>query len=219
MTVFKKILAFTGSIFLVMLLAGILTSLIHSGLVIAAIVIAVAAILFFFSSKAGDRAQMIATGLTKKEYKYIRTNLEEARVKIIRLQKIMTQNKALYSFQERNKTLLLTKRIYGIVKDEPKRFYEAEDFFFSHLDSLVELTEKYAFIEKQPVKDKKIYQTLSDTRTLLNDLSRVIEKDLFTLLNQDVNNLDFELEVAKNSISKQKKKFERGTKDDREQAK
>ncbi|HAA4898766.1 TPA_asm: 5-bromo-4-chloroindolyl phosphate hydrolysis protein, partial [Listeria monocytogenes] len=31
MTVFKKILAFTGSIFLVMLLAGILTSLIHSG--------------------------------------------------------------------------------------------------------------------------------------------------------------------------------------------
>lgn len=30
---------------------------------------------------------MIATGLTKKEYKYIRTNLEEARVKIIRLQK------------------------------------------------------------------------------------------------------------------------------------
>ncbi|MGJ0407950.1 5-bromo-4-chloroindolyl phosphate hydrolysis family protein, partial [Listeria monocytogenes] len=27
------------------------------------------------------------------------------------------------------------------------------------------------------------------------------------------------LEVAKNSISKQKKKFERGTKDDREQAK
>lgn len=79
MTVFKKILAFTGSIFLVMLLAGILTSLIHSGLVIAAIVIAVAAILFFFSSKAGDRAQMIATGLTKKEYKYIRTNLEEAR--------------------------------------------------------------------------------------------------------------------------------------------
>ncbi|MBA5819619.1 5-bromo-4-chloroindolyl phosphate hydrolysis family protein, partial [Escherichia coli] len=70
--------------------------------------------------------------------------------------------------------------------------------------SLVELTEKYAFLEKQPVKDKKIYQTLSDTRTLLNDLSRVIEKDLFTLLNQDVNNLDFELEVVKNSISKQK---------------
>lgn len=34
-------------------------------------------------------------------------------------------------------------------------FYEAEDFFFSHLDSLVELTEKYAFLEKQPVKDKK----------------------------------------------------------------
>lgn len=79
MTVFKKILAFTGSILLVIILGGILTSLIHSGLVIATIVIAVAAILFFFSSKAGDRAQMIATGLTKKEYKYIRTNLEEAR--------------------------------------------------------------------------------------------------------------------------------------------
>ncbi|STY45612.1 5-bromo-4-chloroindolyl phosphate hydrolysis protein [Listeria grayi] len=132
----------------------------------------------------------------------------------MRLQKIMNQNKNLYSFQERNKTLQLTKRIYGIVKENPKRFYETEDFFFSHLDSLVELTEKYAFLERQPVKDKKIYQTLSDTRTLLNDLSRVIEKDLFQLLKRDVNSLDFELEVAKNSISRQKQKMEGETRHD-----
>ncbi|WP_088809611.1 MULTISPECIES: 5-bromo-4-chloroindolyl phosphate hydrolysis family protein [Listeria] len=213
MTTFKKIMAFTGSIFIVIVLFGILSAILKSSwLLIALITIAVASILFFFSAKAGDQALTEKTGLTKKEFKYIRSNLEEARLKIMRLQKIMSTNKGLYSFQERNKTLQLAKRIYGIVKDEPKRFYEAEDFFFSHLDSLVELTEKYAFLESQPVKDKKIYQTLSDTRSLLNDLSRVIEKDLFTLLNQDVNSLDFELEVAKNSISKQKQKFERSSK-------
>ncbi|EUJ32113.1 hypothetical protein MFLO_08017 [Listeria floridensis FSL S10-1187] len=215
MTLFKKIMAFTGSIIIVFVLFGILSAIFtHRLLLISIITLVVAGILFFFSSRAGEKALSEKTGLTKKEYQYIRSNLEEARAKIMRLQKIMSSHKTLYSFQERNKTLQLTKRIYTIVKDEPKRFYEAEDFFFSHLDSLVELTEKYAFLESQPVKDKKIYQTLSDTRSLLNDLSRVIEKDLFTMLNQDVNSLDFELEVAKNSISKQKQKFERGQKDE-----
>ncbi|WP_099222293.1 5-bromo-4-chloroindolyl phosphate hydrolysis family protein [Listeria costaricensis] len=214
MTLFKKIMAFAGSFVLISLLFGIL-SFVFTGkmLLILLITAVIAIVLFFLSSRAGDRALTEKTGLTKKEYKYIRTNLDEARAKIIRLQKIMGSHKTLYSFQERNKTLQLTKRIYGIVKEEPKRFYEAEDFFFSHLDSLVELTEKYAFLESQPVKDKKIYQTLSDTRTLLNDLSRVVEKDLFTLLNQDVNSLDFELEVAKNAVSKQKQKFERSHKE------
>lgn len=214
MTYFKKILAFLGSIIIVSIIGAIIDTIFSNGLLTGIIVIAAAVVLFFFSSRAGDKAREITTGLKKKEYKYIRTNLEEGRTKILRLQKIMNQNKNLYSFQERNKTLQLTKRIYGIVKENPKRFYETEDFFFSHLDSLVELTEKYAFLERQPVKDKKIYQTLSDTRTLLNDLSRVIEKDLFQLLKRDVNSLDFELEVAKNSISRQKQKMEGETRHD-----
>ncbi|WP_163654262.1 5-bromo-4-chloroindolyl phosphate hydrolysis family protein [Listeria sp. PSOL-1] len=214
MTLFKKLMAFTGSFLIVCVLFGILSAIFYNHwLFITLTTLFVAALLFFFSSKAGDQALTEKTGLTKKEYKYIRNNLDEARTKIIRLQKTMSTHKTLYSFQERNKTLLLVKRIFGIVREQPKRFYEAEDFFFSHLDSLVELTEKYAFLEKQPVKDKKIYQTLSDTRSLLNDLSRVIEKDLFILLNQDINSLDFELEVAKNSISKQQQKFERSNKE------
>lgn len=214
MTYFKKILAFLGSIIIVSIIGAIIDTIFSNGLLTGIIVIVAAVVLFFFSSRAGDKAREITTGLKKKEYKYIRTNLEEGRTKILRLQKIMNQNKNLYSFQERNKTLQLTKRIYGIVKENPKRFYETEDFFFSHLDSLVQLTEKYAFLERQPVKDKKIYQTLSDTRTLLNDLSRVIEKDLFQLLKRDVNSLDFELEVAKNSISRQKQKMEGETRHD-----
>lgn len=214
MTYFKKILAFLGSIIIISIIGAIIDTIFSNGLLTGIIVIVAAVVLFFFSSRAGDKAREITTGLKKKEYKYIRTNLEEGRTKILRLQKIMNQNKNLYSFQERNKTLQLTKRIYGIVKENPKRFYETEDFFFSHLDSLVELTEKYTFLERQPVKDKKIYQTLSDTRTLLNDLSRVIEKDLFQLLKRDVNSLDFELEVAKNSISRQKQKMEGETRHD-----
>ncbi|EUJ45186.1 5-bromo-4-chloroindolyl phosphate hydrolysis family protein [Paenilisteria rocourtiae] len=212
MVVFKKFMAFTGSIVLTLILFGILANIfVNNWLLISTVTLVVAAFLFFFSSKAGDKTHAIQTGLTKKEYKYIRANLEESRAKILRLQKITAAHRTLFTFQERDKTLLLTKRIYGIVKEEPKRFYDAEDFFFSHLDSLVELTEKYAFLNSQPVKDKKIYQTLSDTRALLNDLGRVIEKDLFALLNKDVSSLDFELEVAKNSISKQEKKFERRT--------
>lgn len=93
-------------------------------------------------------------GLQKKEYKYIRTNLEESRAKILRLQKITAAHRTLFTFQERDKTLILTKRIYGIVKEEPKRFYDAEDFFLLPLRLFSRTNRKICF-PKQPTGERQ----------------------------------------------------------------
>jgi 5-bromo-4-chloroindolyl phosphate hydrolysis protein len=87
---------------------------------------------------------------------------------------------------------------------EPKRFYKAEEFYYSHLDSVVELSEKYGFLAAQPKKNIEINQSLLETRQTLNELTKVLEEDLYYVISDDVDHLNFEIDVAKHSIEKKK---------------
>lgn len=142
--------------------------------------------------------------LTRKEYRYIKKNLNEAKLKIKRLNKSLFQIREIPSFKQRIDIIRLTRRIYNLTKKEPKRFYQAEKFYFSHLDSIVELTEKYALLTSQPKKTLELNQTLNETRYTLNDLSKAIEKDLYVILADDIDHLNYEVDVAKYTINTHK---------------
>ena len=90
-----------------------------------------------------------------------------------------------------------------MTKKEPKRFYRAEEFYFSHLDSIVEMTEKYSLLASQPKKNIEINQSLLETRQTLNEMTRILEEDLYHFVANDVDHLNFEIDVAKNTIKKQ----------------
>jgi 5-bromo-4-chloroindolyl phosphate hydrolysis protein len=99
----------------------------------------------------------------------------------------------------------VVNKIYTITKNEPRRFYLAERFYYSHLDSLVEISEKYAFLSAQPKKNAELNFQLNETRRTISNLTETIEKDLYNVLEKDIDNLQFELDVAKLSIDKTKK--------------
>lgn len=140
--------------------------------------------------------------LTRKEYTYIRKNLIEARGKIRRLQKSYINVRSISAFRQLYRVNRLVKKIYNIVKREPRRFYQAKRFFFYHLDSVIELTEKYVFLTAQSVQDKKMDTTLQETRQTIEALIQSIERDLYDLLATDLDHLEFELDVAKHSLKK-----------------
>ncbi|MFE8701681.1 5-bromo-4-chloroindolyl phosphate hydrolysis family protein [Cytobacillus sp. FJAT-54145] len=138
--------------------------------------------------------------LTRKEYVYIKQNLDEAKRKIARLNKALFSIKHVPSLKQRVDILRITRKIYNVTKKEPKRFYQAEKFYFSHLDSLVELTEKYVFLSNQPKKSLDLEQSLHETRRTLDDLAYHLENDLNEFLANDMEQLNFEIDVAKKSI-------------------
>jgi 5-bromo-4-chloroindolyl phosphate hydrolysis protein len=143
-------------------------------------------------------------GLSRKEYRYIQKNLAEANKKIRRLNKSLFTIRDLNSVKQRIDILRIIKKIQKMAAKEPKRFYQAEHFYFSHLDSVVELTEKYNFLISQPKKSLEINQSLIETRQTLNEMSRILEEDLYQVVSNDVDHLNFEIDVAKNTINKQK---------------
>lgn len=140
--------------------------------------------------------------LSRKEYRYIKKNLVEAKRKINRLSKVQFSIRNITSLKQRMDGLRITRKIYTLTKREPKRFYKAERFYFSHLDSLLELTEKYSLLSSQPKKSIEIEHSLSETRRTLVELTEAVEQDLYHILSDDIDHLNFEIDVAKHSLKK-----------------
>ncbi|MEH6944696.1 5-bromo-4-chloroindolyl phosphate hydrolysis family protein [Bacillus sp. JJ722] len=144
------------------------------------------------------------SGLSRREYKYIQEHLREGKVKISRLQRVMFSVGSVITIKQNYDVIKVAKKIQSIVESDPKRFYEAEQFYYSHLDSMVELTEKYAFLTKQQVKTGEIQDSLRETRVTISSMADTINQDLSNLLASDVDTLRLEIDVAKQSIEKNK---------------
>ncbi|MBM7660146.1 5-bromo-4-chloroindolyl phosphate hydrolysis protein [Bacillus mesophilus] len=143
--------------------------------------------------------------LTRKEYAYIKSNLEQAGIKIKRLRKSLLTIRTVSSIKQNIEILRVVSKIYSITKNEPRRFYLVEPFYYSHLDSLLEISEKYAFLANQPRKNHELTESLRDTQQTMTNLAKVIDQDLYDILEKDISHLKFELDVAKLSIDKNKK--------------
>ena len=138
--------------------------------------------------------------LSRKEYQYIKRNLDEAKHKISRLHKAVMSIRHFPSLKQRMEFVRVTRKIYRLTKNEPKRFYQAEQFYFSHLDSVLELSEKYVFLSAQPKKTYELDQSLTETRRTLSELITLVEEDLYHVIEDDIDHLNFEIDVAKHSI-------------------
>lgn len=160
---------------------------------------------FLTVGRVSNRCFVKKNGLTHKEYKYIEKNLKEAKEKISRLQRALVNVRSIQHAKRNIEMIRTVRKIYSNTKKEPKRFYKAEGFFYERLDSLVELAEKYSFLSSQPAKSKEMIVSLHETDSTLNSLNESVKKDLYIMLNDDVDTLHFELDVAKNSINRMKK--------------
>lgn len=151
----------------------------------------------FILKKRGQKKLLKENQLTKKEYQYIVQNLKEAEQKIKRLNKVLLSIRSFRAAKLLGNLQRLVKQIYQIVKKEPKRFYQAERFFFYHLDSVVELSDRYVFLSRQNIKDLEVRMSLSETEQTLEKLVKSLNDDLLTVLSNDIETLNMELDVAK----------------------
>ncbi|MFK2826691.1 5-bromo-4-chloroindolyl phosphate hydrolysis family protein [Bacillus sp. B190/17] len=161
-------------------------------------------IIYFGIGKYADVRLYKKYGLTRKEYNFILKNMKEAKQKLNRLKNVFVRVRSISSLKQMIELNRLVRRIFSVVKKEPKRFYEAESFFYSHLDSVVELAEKYALLNSQKLKNSSVKQSLLETKETLDDLTKTLEKDLHKVLAKDIEHLTFELDVAKQSLNKRK---------------
>ncbi|MEC2054466.1 5-bromo-4-chloroindolyl phosphate hydrolysis family protein [Peribacillus psychrosaccharolyticus] len=161
-----------------------------------------AAVVFTGLKVVGRHKMLKNIGMSGREYKFVKENLIEGKEKIKRLQKSMFSFKDLLASKQNYEVLRKVKRIDSLVRNEPKRFYQAESFYFYHLNSLVELTEKHAFLNKQPHRTVDLVISLNETRDAIKLLEKQIDSDLGILLEGDIQTLHMELDMAKQTLNK-----------------
>lgn len=141
-------------------------------------------------------------GLTFSEYRHIKLQLKEAKIKLKQLNGYYLKVRSIRAFKQLFEMNNLSKRIFQIVKTNPRKFYQVESFFYAHLDTAVELTSKYTLLVSHPVKALDVQIALQDTRDTLLELNQVMEKDLRQVLSSDIEHLKMELDFAKISLKK-----------------
>ncbi|TQR20672.1 5-bromo-4-chloroindolyl phosphate hydrolysis family protein [Psychrobacillus vulpis] len=156
----------------------------------------------FTIKKFQQRRIMKKHQLTLSEYFHIQKQLKEANNKIKTLNSHYLKVRSLSSFKQLFEMNRLAKRIISLVKANPRKFYQAENFFYAHLDSAVELTSKYTLLVAQPVKNIDMKIALQDTRDTLQAINSVMEDDLRDVLSSDIEHLKMELDFAKLSVGK-----------------
>lgn len=139
-------------------------------------------------------------GMTRSELKHIRAQVKEAKKKIKLLQSYYYRVRSIASFKQLLNMVRLANKIVSLVQLNPRKFYSAEPFFYSHLESALELTEKYTLLIGQPVKDIELKIALQETREMLNSMNDVMERDLKKVLSADVEKLRMELDYARMTV-------------------
>lgn len=143
-------------------------------------------------------------GMTRSEFKHIKNQLTSARIKVKQLNGFYGKVRSVQAFRQLHEINTISRKILGIVKTNPKKFYYVEKFFYAHLDSAVELTSKYSMLVNQPLKDEDLKITLQNTRETLVDVNKQLEQDLRNVLSTDLEKLQMEIDFVGITVNRDK---------------
>lgn len=150
------------------------------------------AILFYQQTK---RAKQL--NLSRSQFIHIEEQLAIASKNANALTQKYVQVRSVKSFKVIYEMSKLAKRIIALVRKDPKKFYMIEEFFYAHLPSALELSDKYALLTKEQVTGTDIHIALNDARVTLKELYETMETDLKKALSSDIESLKMELDFAK----------------------
>ncbi|MHC5229970.1 5-bromo-4-chloroindolyl phosphate hydrolysis family protein [Enterococcus sp. LJL99] len=141
-------------------------------------------------------------GLTDQEITFFRDTMNIAKKQIDQLQENMTSSTKLRAIDLRNDTLRVSKALFKELVKEPKKLHLANHFLYTHLPNLVDLTNKYLEIDAHEIKNKQTYEKLEESAQIIDQVSKLIKKDYEQFVADDLEDLDVEISVAKNSLKR-----------------
>ena len=135
--------------------------------------------------------------ISRSQFIHIENQLSIATKNANALTQKYVQVRSVKSFKVIYEMSKLSKRIIALVRKDPSKFYMIEEFFYAHLPSALELSDKYALLTKEQVTGTDIHLALNDARVTLKELYETMETDLKKALSSDLESLKIELDFAK----------------------
>ncbi|MEG0284588.1 MULTISPECIES: 5-bromo-4-chloroindolyl phosphate hydrolysis family protein [Vagococcus] len=143
-------------------------------------------------------------GMSDKEIAFFRETMAEAKSQITVLEKNMQQVAKLKAINLRYDTLKASRAMFKEIVKEPNKLHRSDRFLYNHLPNLVELTSKYIEINDHELKTKDTFDALNQCAAAIEEVSQLIVKDYSEFVQDDLDDLDVELSIAKQNIDREK---------------
>jgi len=141
-------------------------------------------------------------GMTKEQIAYFRNTMDQAKTTIEDIESNLQQRSKLKAIAARNDTVDILKDFFKQIVNQPNRLHEVDKFLYTNLPSLKELTEKYIAIDGHVSKTKETYTALDNCASTIDDMSRLIGEDYVRFMSNDIEDMDIELELAKQVLKR-----------------
>ncbi|HJG21799.1 5-bromo-4-chloroindolyl phosphate hydrolysis protein [Enterococcus durans] len=142
------------------------------------------------------------SGMTPSEITFFRQTMNQTKTEISQLQQNMQQTAKLKSIDLRHDTVKAAKALFKELVKEPHRLHEASQFLYTHLPNLIDLTNKYIEINDHEIKNKQTYAKLEESAVIIDQLASLISQDYQKFVSDDLDDLDVELSIAKQSLKR-----------------
>ena len=142
------------------------------------------------------------SGMTPSEITFFRQTMNQTKTEISQLQQNMQQTAKLKSIDLRHDTVKAAKALFKELVKEPHRLHEASQFLYTHLPNLIDLTNKYIEINAHEIKNKQTYAKLEESAVIIDQLASLIAQDYQKFVSDDLDDLDVELSIAKQSLKR-----------------
>lgn len=142
------------------------------------------------------------SGMTPSEITFFRQTMNQTKTEISQLQQNMQQTAKLKSIDLRHDTVKAAKALFKELVKEPHRLHEASQFLYTHLPNLIDLTNKYIEINDHEIKNKQTYAKLEESAVIIDQLASLIAQDYQKFVSDDLDDLDVELSIAKQSLKR-----------------
>ncbi|WP_165038103.1 5-bromo-4-chloroindolyl phosphate hydrolysis family protein [Enterococcus sp. ZJ1622] len=145
------------------------------------------------------------SGMSSSEITFFRETMNQTKNEITQLQENMQQTAKLKAIDLRHDPVKAAKALFKELVKEPNRLHEASQFLYTHLPNLVDLTNKYNEINDHEIKNKQTYEKLEESAQIIDQLARLIAQDYQQFVSEDLEDLDVEISVAKQSLKRDNK--------------
>ncbi|MGX7197481.1 5-bromo-4-chloroindolyl phosphate hydrolysis family protein [Enterococcus olivae] len=142
------------------------------------------------------------SGMSYREIEFFRDTLNQAKQQIEQLQTNISNNAKLKAIDLRHDTIRAAKALFKELVKEPTRLNEANHFLYTHLPNMVDLTNKYIEINNHEIKSRETYEKIEESIQIIDQMAALISKDYQKFVSDDLEDLDVELSIAKQSIQR-----------------
>jgi 5-bromo-4-chloroindolyl phosphate hydrolysis protein len=139
----------------------------------------------------------VPAGMSKRDFAFFKSELDTATQRVNHIERTMQKYGKTRQINTEYRTTVYASATLDALRKKPLKLTSADEFINLHLPNLEALLDTYVSIAEMPVHDDADYRRAENAREAMKALSVELKDDYRTIIADDLDDLDEQIEMAK----------------------